>query len=332
MAAEPAKPPAQQVADQLGAQPADGAKPGDAPKPGEEAKPGDQAPPAPEAPPPTPKQLADLLQKTPELNAVLEAHPEAKGQIFAMARSLAAAEDVLALVPTKDDAVFMQEKSAQMVGLQAATMRLAVAPETAPQVLDMLDSQFSVVDAEGKPVMGADGKPTYAPDRKPFIDAVVGREIQGVHAKVTPEIATLTAKIANGVYPNEAARAADQRRLDKLEYMQMWAEVTPLIMSGEYLLDEAPEIPADASPEFKTWAEAETKRLADERAALAGEKAGAGKEAQAAETAKFASAVRSDMGAASGQVIGTQIKEAVESGRYIPEFYLQEKHVDARTE
>ena len=37
------------------------------------------------------------------------------------------------------------------------------------------------------------------------------------------------------------------------------------------------------------------------------------------------------MGAASGQVIGTQIKEAVESGRYIPEFYLQEKHVDART-
>ena len=99
-------------------------------------------------------------------------------------RSLAAAEDVLALVPTKDDAVFMQEKSAQMVGLQAATMRLAVAPETAPQVLDMLDARnFRWSTPRASPVWAPTAKPTYAPDRKPFIDAVVGREIQGVHAR-----------------------------------------------------------------------------------------------------------------------------------------------------
>lgn len=323
-AAEPAKPPAQAVADQLGAQPADGAKPGEPAKPGEAA-----APAAPEAAPPTPKQLADLLTAKPERQAFLDADPEFKGQVFSMARKLAGAEEVLALVPTKADAEFMQENSAAMVGLKAASMRLSVAPETAPQVLEMLDSQFAVVGADGRPVMGADGKPTYAADRKPFIDAVVGREVTSIHADMTAKIAALKAKVDTGVYPNEQARSMDQRRLDRLEYAQMWAEIAPLIMSGEYFADEAPEIPADATPEFKQWATEEAARLTREREELAGRKAGATKETRAAENATFQSAVRSDMGSSAGKVIGERLKEAIDGGTYIPEFYLQQKYVGA---
>lgn len=49
-----------------------------------------------------------------------------------MARRLAAAEEVLNLVPTKADAEFMRQHATEMVGLKTASMRLAVNPESAP--------------------------------------------------------------------------------------------------------------------------------------------------------------------------------------------------------
>ena len=306
-------------------------KPGQADKPAEPAaaKPADAAPAKPaDEPAPTPKEFDDFVNAKPERKAALEADPELKGKVFGMARQLAKADEVLKLVPTRADAEFMQENTAAMVGLKTASMRLSYDPDSAPAVLDMLDSQFTVVDAAGKPVMGADGKPTFAPDRKPFIDAVVGRELTAHNQRFTSEIGGLKAKLAGGVYPNEAAKAIDQRRLDNLEYAQMCCEVLPMILSGEYFKDEAPEIPQDASPEFKAWAEAERKRIDDAAKALDDRKSGASKEQRQQARAQYQSAVRGDMGGVTGKIIGERLREIVDSGVYIPAFALQEKYID----
>ena len=319
---------AKAAADQLGAQPGD-AKPGET-KPGE-AKPGEAKPAAEADANVTPKQLADLLDARPELKAAIEADPEAKGQLFGMARKLAAADEVLKIVPTKADAEFMAQHATEMVTLKTASMRLADNPESAPQVLEMLDQQFAIVDGDGKPVLDTAGNPTYASDRKPFLDAVVSRELGGFKKDYGAEMNQLKAKLASGVYPNDAAKQMDQQRLDSLEYALTAIEVVDMLRSGEYFKPEMPEIPADASAEFKAWAESERKRIADEAAALDAKKQGAGKEAKAAERAQFQGAVRSDMGSSAGKMISERLREAVESGTYIPEFYLQEKWTDPVT-
>jgi hypothetical protein len=330
-------------------------RPGEAPKPGEPvvaaveaaaqlgAQPGEQpgnegaaadpaaAKPAAEPAAPSPKALADLLEAKPALKAALEADPEAKGQLFSMARKLASAEEIMAIVPSKADAEFMSQHASEMVGLKTASMRLAIDPESAPQVLEILDSQFSVVDKEGKAVLGADGKPTFASDRKPFLDAVVNRELGGYKESFTSKVNELNAKLASGVYPNETAKAMDQQMLDNYEYAQLAMEVLPMMMDGSYFKPEAPEVPADADPAFKAWAEAEKARLQRESEALDAKKNGASKAERKAQSAQFNQTVRADMGSVAGEQIGMRMKEVIDSGTYIPEFYLQEKYVDPTT-
>lgn len=303
-----------------------GAQPGDQPRPAD----GTQPAPA-EAAAPTPQEFDEFLNARPERRAALEADPELKGKVFGMARRLAAAEEVLNLVPTKADAEFMRQHATEMVGLKTASMRLAVNPESAPQVLEMLDQQFAVVDKDGKPVVDAQGRPTFAADRRPFIDAVVNRELTGLKTRWSGEMETLKNKLASGVYPNEAARNLDQQRFDRLEYAQMAAEILPMMMSGEYFEPEPPEIPADASNEFRTWAEQERARLQAVKDDLDGKKQGAGREQQAQASKQFSATVRSDMGASAGRIIGEQLRSLVDSGAYIPEFYLQQKYVDPAT-
>jgi hypothetical protein len=333
--AAPAIDAAKTIADNLGAQPGEKpaeAKPAEpADKPAEkpaEAKPEGEQKPADQ--PVLPKQLADLLDAKPERKAFLEADPELKAAVFSTARRLAAAEPVLELVPTRADAEFMQEHTAALVGMKTASMRMIDMPETAPQVLDMLDQQFAIVDKDGKPVLGQDGKPTYAEDRRPFLNAIVQREVDAYKQQFKTEKAALQAKLA-GHYPNEAAKAADQTRFDRLELAEAWADMWDQVRTGEIFKMEAPEIPADATPEFKAWAEAEKKRLGDEAAEIDKKKNGASKEARQAERATFNASVRSDMGGIAGKVIGAEINSLIEAGVYIPEFYLQEKHVDPAT-
>lgn len=330
----PAAPPAadpKAVADQLGAQP------GEQPKPAEGAQPADAKPaegaakPAEDAATATPKAIADLLEAKPERKAFLEGDPDLKGMLFANARRLAAIEPIAEKFPTVADADFAIEHSAAMVGLKTASMQLIDNPEAAGTVLDMLDQQFAMVDKDGKPVLGADGKPTFAADRQPFIDAVVSREVTGYKNQFTREHTELEQKLKTGVYPNEAARAQDQKRLDDLDYALAWADMWDQIKSGEFFRAAVPEVPADASPEFKAWAEEERKRIAEESKKLDEKKSGQNKAERQAQTTEFKGQVRNDMGSIAGKVIGEQLKQVIESGVYIPEFYLQEKYIDPKT-
>lgn len=331
--AEQQKAPPQAIADQLGAQPAE-AKAEAKPEPAE-AKPGEaksepEARPAPE-PTALPKQLADLLEAKPERKALIDADPELKGLIFGNARRLAALEPIAEIVPSVADAEFMAEHTAALVGMKTASMRMIDMPETAPQVLEMLDQQFAIVDKDGKPVLGPDGKPTYAEDRRPFLDAVVNREVSQYKQQFATERQALEQKLKSGVYPNEAAKAVDQARYEKLELAELWADMFEQIKSGEFFKSDAPEIPPDATPEFKAWAEAEQRRIAEEAAKLDQKKQGVSKEGRQAEKQQFSTQVRGDMGSIAGRVIGEELKAQIESGVYIPEFYMQEKYVNPAT-
>jgi hypothetical protein len=267
------------------------------------------------------------------LKAVLD-KPEmkaAKDAIFESARRAAELEPIAAIVPTVADAQFMQEHTAALVGLKTASMRAANDPALIPQVLDQLDQQFAIVDKDGKALLGPDGKPQFAADRAPFIDGIVNREMNVARTKVTGDVAALKAKLASGVYPNEAAKARDQATLDNLEYAEIALKVVEQIRSGEFFQDAAPQIPQDATPEFKAWAEAETKRIADERKALEDQRTGANKDANKATATQFATDVRMDFGASAAKVIGETFKAVRDSGVYIPEFYLQNKYMDRAT-
>ena len=303
------------AAAQLGAQPGE--------KPAAEA--------APEAPaaPVTPQALAELMEKAPALKAALEGSPEAREALFGMARRTAELEPIAKIFPTVGDAEFAQQHAQELVGLKTLSMRALDRPETVPELLGAFDSQFAIVDGEGKPVLDAQGRPTYAGDRKVFQDALVARDLSGYKETITPQLEQLKAKLANGVYPHEAARALDQKKLESLEYAQLALQVVDQIRSGEWFQESAPEIPADASAEFRAWAEQERARLDAQQQELDGKKKSATEQERQQQRAAYQNAVRGDMGMTVGTMIGQKLREIMDAGVYIPEFYLQEKYRDA---
>ena len=302
-------------------------------QPGEAAKPAEGAaqPAAAEGETVTPKGLADLMQKTPELGAFLEQHPEVKGPLFATARRLAAIEPIAALFPTVGDAQFAQRQASDMVGLKTASLRAVEAPETIPELLSAFDGQFAVVDKDGKPVLDAQGNPTFESDHRVFQDALIGRRLSQQNAALAPQIEQLKGKLASGVYPHAAAKAMDQKRLETLEFAATALEVVENVLTGDWFQEEAPAIPANAPEEFKVWAEQERQRLADERKKLDEQQQGKTTEERKQAKTQFETAVRREQGSVGGRVIGEELQRIVQAGEYIPEMELQRKWVNPQT-
>jgi hypothetical protein len=313
-----------------GAEPAKPVEAAAEPKPGEPApapaEPGAEPAKAPEAAPATPKQLAEMMEKTPEFGAFMEAHPEVKGPVFALARKLAEAEPILAIAPTLGDAEFLRDYAGNMVTLKTASLKMIDNPDAVPQFLDLFDSQYRRVDAQGQPILDAQGQPTYDADHAIATGAILSRELNKFNGQFTAETEQLKTKLG-GYYPNEQAKLADQQRLDNLEYATVALDVLEQIRDGSYFNSAPPEPPADATAEQKAWFAEQKAELARQHQELDDKRRGAGKEERAAQTAAFTSGVRGDMGMSAGKVIGETLKAAVDSGAYIPQFYLQEKHV-----
>lgn len=304
-----------------------------APAPGAEAAPAEAVKPAEgaEGAPAvaaTPQQLADLMQKSPEFGAFMEAHPEVKGPVFQMARKLAEAEPILAIAPTLGDAQFLQEYAASQVALKTASLRTIDNPESVPEFLNLLDSQFQQVDQDGKPKLDAGGQPIYDPDRAAVLGGIVNRELQSYATQLGTELEQLKTKLG-GYYPSEAARNADQQRLDNIEYLQVALDVINQFRDGTYFETGPPELPADATEEQKAWFKQQTDELARRKQELDNERKGASKEERTAARATFSSNVRSDLGLSAGNVIATALKAVEDSGAYIPEMYKQEKYRDS---
>jgi hypothetical protein len=317
-AAHPAAKPGEQQPAAEAPKPADGAaqeavKPGEAPKPAE----------APAAPA-TPQQLAELMAKSPEFGEFMEAHPEVKGPVFAMARELASQAPIVKIFPTEGDAKFAQEYSGAMVALKSAALRTIDNPENLPAFLETFDSQFQRVDANGQPLLD-NGKPVYDPDREVVIGGIFNREVKNYTDRYAAEMEQVKQRLA-GHYPNEQAKAADQAHLDNLEYALTSLKVLEMVRSGEFFRPEAPQLPADATPEQKAWYEARKKELDDQERALEDKRKGASKEERTAAKAAFVAKVNEDKGSAVGGVIAETLNRAIEQGTYIPQAYLQEKY------
>ncbi len=296
-------------------------------QPGE--KPAGEAAPAAPAAAVTPQALADLMEKTPALKAALEGSPEARDAVFGMARRAAELEPIAQIFPTVGDAEFAQQHAQELVGLKTLSMRAIHQPETVPELLGAFDSQFAVVDNDGKPVLDSNGQPTYAEDRKVFQDALVARDLSGYKETIVPQIEQLKAKLANSVYPNEAARALDEKKLQNLDDAHVALRVVDQIRSGEWFQEAPPEIPADAPAEFRTWAEQQRAQLEAAQHELEGKKKGANEQERKQQRAAFQNAVRTDMGTAVGTIIAQKMNEIMDSGVYIPEMYIQDKLRDA---
>lgn len=280
----------------------------------------------------TPQALTEMMKDVPEFGEFLEtdAGKKVKGKLFQTARELAEIAPIRAIVPTVEDAKFMQEYTTNMVGLKTAAMRMIDNPDHAPAFLDLYDSQFARVDPQGMPILGTDGKPTYDADRDTTIKALFDREVQQYNQRFTGEIADLKIKLA-GNYPNNSARNADQERLDNLEYATTALGILDQIRDGSFFETGPPEPPADATAEQKAWFEQQKAELDRKHQELDDKQKGASKEERSAKTQQFHSTVRGDMGTVAGGVIGTALKAIVDSGVYIPEFYMQEKYVDPST-
>lgn len=304
----------------------------DAPKTPEEQALADAAPaeaPKPAAAPEvaaTPQAIAEFLKEDAALNAALEGNPKAKGAMFKMARDLAEVAPIRAIFPTEGDAKFADEYSTRMVGLKTAAMRMIESPDNAPAFLEMYDSQFARVNADGTPVL-ENGKPVYDADRESTIGAIFNREVQNYTQQFMSEMADLKTKLG-GNYPNDAARNADQKRLEALEYAQINLDVIKSIRDGSFFEEGPPEPAADATPEQKAWFDQQKAELDRKRQELDDKQKGASKEERTAAAEQFKTAVRNDMGASVGSIIGTTLKAVTDSGVYIPEFYMQEKYVD----
>lgn len=321
------------AAAQLGAQPGEAAKPAAAKTegaPAEGTAPQPAAPAAESSTATTPQHLAELMEKTPAFKSFMEENPEIKGKLFSGFRKLAEYEPIAQIFPTVGDAQFAQEQSSNMLQLRTLSLRTVDSPEAVPQFLEAFDSQFARVDGEGKPVL-ENGKPVYDADRQMVLNGLVNRELDGRASSFGGEMQQLQQKLATGVYPNETAKLADQKRLENLEYAQLAFQVVGQVLSGEYFQEAPPQIPADASQEFRSWAESEQNRIKQEREALDAQRKGQSAEQRQQERAQFATNVRSDLGGLSFTMIAKKLEEAVQSGMYIPQFYLQERYIDPKT-
>lgn len=273
----------------------------------------------------TPQRLAELMTKSPEFGAFMEAHPEVKGPLFETARQLAAAAPILEIVPTIGDAKFMQDASTSMVTLKTAALRTINNPESLPQFLDTFDQQFQQVNADGTPKLDAQGQPIYDADHGIVVGGIVNREVTRLASQYDAEFKALEQKLA-GVYPNDQAKAMDQQRLDNLDYALTSLRVLDQLRTGEFFKVDPPELAADATPAQKAWFDQQKAELAEQQRKLEEQRTGADKDQRSATAKAFNLGVRNDMGTSVGQVLGETLRQVVDSGAYIPEFYLQEKY------
>ena len=292
---------------------------------GGQPKPGDQPAAAAAA---TPARIDEWTGKSPELKAAFEKNPALQAEVMEMARGYEAAQKVIDIVATPEEAQFAVEHANRLVTLQANWMLSAEDPQMLAAAWEQTVDMFKERDQNGAEVKGPDGKPVLGADFKPFVRKAASAAIADAVAPVSASIAALTEKL-KGNYPSEEARAADAQALEELNYEKA---------AYDYVLDRLgrpagaastlPKLPANATPEQLAFQQ----QLEAQQAAL---NAKTGKETTA--TRREAQArVDRDVQTHFETGINTAIESYVNAmkarGEYLPDFVLTDKHINPQTQ
>lgn len=160
----------------------------------------------------TPQALSELLSGNEALKTALDADPAAKGKIFSMARELAELKPLKGIFANADAAKFAHSTAQRSVELRTQFQQ-ADTPEKMGKAFAGFQSEFAIVDAEGKPVVDAAGNPQYADDFHGLVDHVVGSYFDG-------GISEIEERLAANKYPNEAAKIRDEDDLLALQHLK----------------------------------------------------------------------------------------------------------------
>lgn len=313
-AAEAARPGAQPEEPKPAAQP-------EAPKPAEQ-----QAAPATAA---TPQALDELLTRNPAFKAALDASPADKEILMATARAAEAAKPVLALVPTVEEAKFALDNANQFIGLQHKFAMAAEMPEVGEQAFNDFLSLFHVVDDKGQVVKLADGSPKMTESFDFLTQKLIGGGLGHEVATAKSTIATLKNQVEKGVYPSEAARAADRAKLEDAEYHLSAFDYVAKYLAAEGQGDalKLPPLPDDATPAQRELQEKLARQVEE---ANQQKKAGTKAERIAART-KFESDMNAEYGKGVGAYLRSEIDARKARGEYIPDLILNRKWINPVT-
>ena len=298
-------------------------KPGDAPAaeaaPEAEVKPADDAPAAdidpdaPWAPEPetslTPEAFNTLIGAKPERSAFLDADPELKNAMFAMARTNAKLEPLGKIFPNKESAEFAAQAAGTMVSLRTNFLEAVDNPEQFPTAYEQFADEFAVKDKDGKPVLDAGGNPTYGEDFQMLNDYIVDT-YHGV------EIGDLEAQLQAGGFRTEEEREQADMALQAFKFIKDWK-------AGKTNI-EKPDL-SGLSPEAKAYYEGKEAELAAREEALNGTKKAQTAEQKKQERANYETSVAKKVGGSVGSRIKNLLAEREKTGAFIPSYILEAK-------
>lgn len=257
----------------------------------------------------TPESLNALTLKSPELKAALDANPEVKNALYAMARINAKAAPILEVFPNVESAKFAADAANTVVGLRTSFLEAVDNPENFRTAYEQFADEFAIKDKDGKPVLDAQGNPEYGDDFHMLNNYIVD-------AYHDVEIGDLETQLQSGQFASEEALERADMALQALKFIKDWRK------DGD--AEQKPDL-SGLSPEARAYYEQKERELTEREEAL-GEK---GKtqtaEQRKAERTNYETAVAGKVGKSVGSRIQSMMDEKEKVGAFIPSYVLEAK-------
>lgn len=299
-------------------------KPDDALKPEADKKP-EEVKPDPASP--TPQKIDEWTTKSPEFKAALDANPELKGELFAMARTNERAKPILDLVGSVEEAQFAVENAGAFVDLRTGLMLSVENPEKFPETFNKLQELFRVRDAKGEYVKDAAGNVVMADDYAILANQFVGDAFDPRVKGLQSQIATLKSQVEKGTFPSAEAKAAAEKSLEDAEYGLAALEYAQKLLSPGDSESALPELPDDATPAQKAFQE----KLKQQQDELNKSKQTSTREQRVAARKEFSGKMTVQHNRGIGSFLDEYVKAEKARGGFIPDFVLQEPWIDPAT-
>lgn len=276
---------------------------------------------------PTPQKIDEWSAKDPGFRAALEANPQLKGELFALARMNEKAKPVLELLPTLEEAKFAVENANTLVQLRTGLMLAVEDPERLPETFDKLQDLFRVKDANGEYLRDEQGNYKLADDYALLRNQFVDDGLRGTLTPLKQKMEQLRERLANGVYPSQAARSLDENAYQESEYAVAALEYAQAILNGETGDAALPELPDDATPAQREFQE-RLRRQAEEQARARQTNT---KEQRLQQRQQYRNKLLTNWNSGIGKALDEAVASERSSGGYIPDFILQEKWINPQT-